>query len=166
MLEGCWGVTEPKRPTSKLLKPQVSHGESGILLGLQCHLDLPESAFEIHCGKLRGARHTFQCFLDQWQRILVLLCVCIKSVKIHAEVQRSIFLSHQHHRVAPWGLTGAYCPSIQHIPKQGMHLLQKWWRYASELLLKWLSISDAYLMLDCTSTTKLVPFQHENVVKG
>ena len=31
---------------SKLIKPQVSHGESGILLGLWCHFDLPESTLK------------------------------------------------------------------------------------------------------------------------
>ena len=47
-----------------------------------------------------------------------------------------------------------------------MHLLQKQWRYASEPLLKWLTIVDAYLMFDYTSAAKIILFQWKNVVKG
>ena len=45
-------------------------------------------------------------------------------------------------------------------------LLQNQWGYASELLLKWLTISNADLMLNCTGATKLISFQHENVMES
>ena len=48
----------------------------------------------------------------------------------------------------------------------GVHLLQKWWGYLSESLLKWFTIGNANLMLNCTSTTKLIPFQCKNVGKA
>ena len=47
-----------------------------------------------------------------------------------------------------------------------MHLLQQQWRNMPELLLEWLTVGDTNLMLNHAGTTKLTPFQCEDIMKG
>ena len=95
VLESHQSVAEPKGHTSKLVKPQIAHGESSVLFRPWHHLDLPESTFEIHLGEMRSAHHTLQCLLDLWQWVGILLCMHIESTEIHAEAQQTILFSYQ-----------------------------------------------------------------------
>ena len=84
-LEGHQNVTESKGHRSELIEPQITHGESGILLRLWHHPNLPEPALKIHHRVMHGACHALQCLLYPQQRIGVFLYTCIESTEIHAE---------------------------------------------------------------------------------
>ena len=102
VLESCRSIGEPKRHTSKLVKPQIAHGESSVLSRPWCHPDLPESTFEIHCGEMCSTHHTLQCLLDPWQRVGILF-VCALSLQKFTQKcnEPSFFLTSTtvwHHR--------------------------------------------------------------------
>ena len=56
-------------------------------------MDLPKPTFEIHSGEVCHSSHTFQCFLYSGKRVGVLLCPRIKSSKVNAEPEGTIFSS-------------------------------------------------------------------------
>ena len=78
-------IAEPKRHMSELIESQVTYSESGILLGLWHHFDLPEPALEIHRREMCGACHALQCFLYPWQQIGIILGMCIEPAEIYTE---------------------------------------------------------------------------------
>ena len=94
VLEGCWGITESKRHTGELIKPQIAHREGSVLLGFWCHLHLPKPALEIHSQEVGRSSHALQCFLYPQQLVRILLCSCIKLMKVHAKVQHSVLFLH------------------------------------------------------------------------
>ena len=114
-LEGCIHVTQSKGHPGEFIEPKVANCQRNVLLQLWGHANLPKSTLEIHGGEMCSSGHALQHLLCPGKRVGIFLCLRVETSKINAELQSSIFLSHQYHCITPGGLARLNGTSLQHV---------------------------------------------------
>ena len=102
MLECGWCVAQAIGHPQELVDTHASNGESRVLAGLLCHLNLPESTLEVHAREVVGAHHTLHGFLHPRQGEGILLGLLVQEAEVNTEAEGAVLLPDQHHGITPW----------------------------------------------------------------
>ena len=112
-LECHRSIAKPVWPPQELIHPHTTHHKGSVLLGVLGHLDLPKAQFQVHGGEEPGTHYRLHDLLHLGKGVCIFLGPAIQSAEINAELEASVFFSHQNYRIAPWGLRRADHAPIQ-----------------------------------------------------
>ena len=87
---------------------------------------------------------TLQSLLYSRKGIGVLFHASVKVVEVNAELQATIFLPYQYHRIAPCTLARPDSPRLQQLPEVVLNLLHQWQGNLPKLLFKGSVICNFY----------------------